>query len=98
MKRLKIILLLLLASYTRLVAQNTDMELAKQFSANGEEQKAFEIYQRLYKTDNDTYFPNYLGSLLALKKLPDAEAAAKKMMKKHPDDFQYAIALGKVYK
>jgi tetratricopeptide (TPR) repeat protein len=97
MKCVKILFFLLILS-TRLFAQSTDVQLAQQFSANGEEQKALEIYQRLYKQDNDTYFPHYLNSLIISKKLDDAESITKKMIKKHPADFQYAIALSRVYR
>jgi tetratricopeptide (TPR) repeat protein len=98
MKYIKTLFVLLLFNCTRLLAQNTDLQLAQQFSANGEEPKALEIYQRLYKQDADTYYPNFFNSLLNLKKLEEAEGITKKMVKKHPGDFQYAIALGKVYR
>jgi predicted Zn-dependent protease len=98
--RNKIILLFifLLTGVSKLFAQDTDLQLARQFSANGEDQKALEIFQKLYKQDNETYYRDYLNSLLAVKKMTDAESITKKMIKKHPDDFQYAIALGKVYR
>ncbi|MES2277840.1 MAG: tetratricopeptide repeat protein [Bacteroidota bacterium] len=98
MKCAKTLIILLLLNCTRLFAQNTDVQLAQQFSANGEEQKALEIYQRLYKQDNDAYFSGYLNSLIISKKLDEAESITKKMAKKHPADFQYAIALGRVYR
>ncbi len=98
MKHIKILFFLVLLGGGRVFAQNTDAELAKQFSANGEEQKALEIYQRLYKQDNDTYYADYLKTLVSLKKLSDAESITKKMIKKHPDDFQYPIALARVYR
>ncbi|GAB3913188.1 tetratricopeptide repeat protein [Mucilaginibacter boryungensis] len=98
MKYFKTFFFLLFINCTRLLAQNTDLQLAQQFSANGEEPKALEIYRRLYKQNADAYFPNYFNSLLNLKKLDEAESIAKKMVKKHPGDFQYAIALGKVYR
>jgi tetratricopeptide (TPR) repeat protein len=98
MKCAKILFALLLFNCARLFAQNTDVQLAQQFSANGEEQKALEIYQRLYKQNADAYFPNYLGSLITSKKLDEAESITKKMIKKHPGDFQYVIALSRVYR
>lgn len=98
MKCAKTFFIVFFLGCSRLFAQNTDVQLAQQFSANGEEQKALEIYQRLYKQDNDAYYTGYLGSLLKLKKTDEAESITKKMIKKHPADFQYAIALGKVYR
>jgi Gpi18-like mannosyltransferase len=97
MKCVKTLFLLLILS-TSLFAQNTDVQLAQQFSANGDEQKALEIYQRLYKQNNEEYFPPYLNSLIISHKLDDAESITKKMIKKHPADFQYAIALSRVYR
>ncbi|GAB3919976.1 tetratricopeptide repeat protein [Mucilaginibacter myungsuensis] len=98
MKFCKALLILLLLSTTRLFAQNTELALAQQFSANGEEPKALEIYTRLYKQNAELYFPNYMGSLFTSKKLDEAEKTAKAMMKKHPGQVQYAISLAKVYK
>lgn len=98
MKYYKTLILLLLLTCTRAFAQNTDVQLARQFSANGEEPKALEIYTRLYTADNETYFTSYLNSLITLKKLDIAEATAKKMIKKHPGEFQFPVALAKVYR
>jgi tetratricopeptide (TPR) repeat protein len=99
MKPVIIVFLLLIAACTTLFAQeNIDLQLAQQFSANGEEQKALEIYQKLYKQDNDTYYEGYLNSLLKLKKFADAESISKKMIKKYPAQYQYSISLAKVYR
>src|SRR5476651_1196026 len=98
MKRISGIFLIWLLACTRLFAQNTDLQLAQQFSANGEEQKALELYQKLYKQDNDTYYNFYLASMLNLKKFDDAESVTKKMIKKHPGDYEYSISLGKIYR
>jgi predicted Zn-dependent protease len=78
-------------------AQNNDLQLAYQYTQNGEPQKAFDIYQKLYKQDNDFYYPYYVNSLIGLKKLDEAESITKKAMRKHPGDSQYAIILGKIY-
>lgn len=98
MKRAITVFLLLCLSCTPLFAQNVDLQLAQQFSANGEEQKALEIYQKLYKQDNDAYYNDYLKSLVTLKKFADAESISKKMIKKYPANPQYSISLGKVYR
>ena len=78
-------------------AQVEDLQLAMQFSRNGELQKAADIYQKLYKQNNESYFQFYFKSLLSLKKFDEAESTAKKMMRKYPHEYQYAIALGNVY-
>ena len=88
---------LFFASASRLCAQDTELQLAKQFAANGEQQKAVDIYQKLYKQDNDQYYPVYVNSLLELKKFDEAESITKKMMRKHPDDHQYIVMLGTAY-
>jgi len=73
------------------------MQLAKQFSVNGEEQKALDIYQKLYKQDNETYYPVYVASLLTLKKFDEAASITKRMIRKYPSDRQYVIQLGAIY-
>jgi tetratricopeptide (TPR) repeat protein len=80
-----------------LSAQIEDLQLAMQYTRNGEAQKAADIYQKLYKENNESYFQFYFKSLLSLKKFDDAESITKKMMHKHPQDFQYNIALGNIY-
>lgn len=97
MKLLWVSTILLFCCTTIGFAQNADVALAKQFSANGEYQKAFDIYQKLYKDDNETYFDNYVATLILLKKFDEAESVAKKMIRKHPEANHYAIMLGSVY-
>ncbi|HZY39521.1 MAG TPA: tetratricopeptide repeat protein, partial [Mucilaginibacter sp.] len=97
MKGFLVCVLLTFAGLTGAFAQDNDLLLAKQFAANGEEQKALDIYQKLYKQDNEQYFGAYLNLLLQLKKFEDAESLAKKMIRKHPGDQQYVITLGTAY-
>lgn len=98
MKRFFILLFLFaLGGYTA-SAQNNDLQLAQQYSLNGELQKAADIYQKLYRQDNENYFSYYVNSLIALKKYDEAESISKKLLKKHPADYQYAITLGRVYR
>jgi tetratricopeptide (TPR) repeat protein len=78
-------------------AQTDELLLAKQYSSNGEHQKALEIYQKLFKQDNDAYFSNYISTLLALKKFDEAESTAKRMIRRHPASAEYAITLGSIY-
>jgi tetratricopeptide (TPR) repeat protein len=88
---------LFFASFSVAFAQDNDLQLARQFAANGEEQKALDIYQKLYKQDNDQYFDPYVNLLLELKKFDDAESITKKMIRRHPDIRQYVITLGTAY-
>src|SRR6185437_16108553 len=97
MKRLCLYFLLVFTGGSKLFAQENELQLAKQFSTNGEQQKALDIYQKLYKQDNETYYPVYVGSLLGLKKFDDAASITKKMIRKYPADRQYIIQLGTIY-
>ncbi|WP_183563292.1 tetratricopeptide repeat protein [Mucilaginibacter sp. SP1R1] len=82
---------------SRLFAQDNELQLAKQYNTNGEPQKALEIYQKLYKQDNEAYYSYYINTLLSLKKFDDAESATKKLIRKHPQAHEYQILLGTVY-
>ncbi len=85
------------AGFTKLLAQDTELQLAKQFTTNGEQQKALDIYQKLYKQDNEQYYGVYVNGLLGLKKFDEAETITKKMIRKHPGDHRYVIMLGATY-
>ncbi|MBV8391508.1 MAG: tetratricopeptide repeat protein [Mucilaginibacter sp.] len=97
MKRTFVILFFLFFCCAMVFAQGNDLQLARQYSANGEPQKALDIYQKLYKQDNEAYFIYYLNGLLSVKKFDEAETVAKKMLRKHPAEYQYSIWLGRVY-
>jgi TolA-binding protein len=90
-------LFLIFVSCATLFAQDNDLLLAKQFIANGDQQKALDIYQKLYKQNSEEYFNVYVTSLLGLKKFDDAISITKKMVRKHPEDHQYLITLGSAY-
>jgi len=97
MKRfLGFVFVVLLAS-ARLLAQGSEFALARQYTANGEPEKALELYDKLFKQDAEAYFPFYLNTLFEVKKLDVAEATAKKMVKQFPKNTKYTIALGSVY-
>lgn len=97
MKRFLLCFLLICTACLKLSAQDNDLLLAKQYAANGEEQKALDIYQKLYKQNNEEFFPVYMNSLLGAKRFDDAISIAKKMTRKHPEDRQYNIMLGTAY-
>src|ERR1700749_2904971 len=84
-------------SYNKALAQGNDIQLAAQYLATGDAEKALDIYQKLYKTDNDTYFPYYVKCLISLKKFDEAEAVTKKMLRRQPDNRSYVITLGAIY-
>jgi tetratricopeptide (TPR) repeat protein len=97
MKRILIFCIFVFTCVSAAFAQGDELLLARQYSSNGEHQKALEIYQKLYKQDNDAYFTNYVNTLTALKKFDEAESAAKKMMRRHPAAIDYVIQLGNIY-
>jgi tetratricopeptide (TPR) repeat protein len=97
MKPLYVLALILFICSTRLFAQNNDLLLARQYAANGEQQKALDIYQKLFKQDNETYYQQYFSTLVSFKKYDDAESITKKMLRKYPGNNEYIIALGLVY-
>ncbi|TFF33931.1 tetratricopeptide repeat protein [Mucilaginibacter psychrotolerans] len=97
MKRFFIIIILLFTFCTKLFAQNNDLALARLYAQNGEQQKALDIYLKLYKQDNEGYYQQYLNALLAGKKFDEAESITRKMIRKHPGAYEYNIALGTVY-
>lgn len=97
MRRFFIMIILFFACNANLFAQNNDLLLARQYAQNGDMQKALDIYQKLYKQDNEGYFQQYLSALLNAKKFDDAESIAKKMARKHPGSYDYTIALGTIY-
>lgn len=98
MKRFCVLLLWCLLTAAGLFAQVNDLQLAQQYTMNGEAQKAFDIYQKLYKQDNENYYSYYVNSLIGLKKFDEAESITKKLQRKHPNDYQYTITLGRIYR
>jgi TolA-binding protein len=97
MKRVLLFCFFIVTCFSTAFAQTDELLLAKQYAANGENQKALDIYQKLYKQDNETYYNNYVGILIALKKFDDAEGITKKMLRKHPAATEYSITLGSIY-
>jgi predicted Zn-dependent protease len=96
MKILSVLLLLILNGFASF-AQREDEMLAGQYMRNGETQKAVDIYQKLYQQKNDRYYRSYYNSLIDFKKFDEAESITKKMISQHPKDFEFVIALGRVY-
>lgn len=96
MKRALLIFFLFLTATA--FAQSGEIDLARQYSANGEDEKALEIYQKLYRQNPEIYYFDYLEGLLKLKKYDEAESATKKLLRKHPGTVQYSVALGRIYK
>lgn len=90
------LMFLMMHAESNLFAQSKDEELAGEYYANGEFEKAAELYGSLSKkSNNNTYiYNNYLNSLLALNRFDDAEGLIKKMIKKNPGLIMYQVELG----
>jgi tetratricopeptide (TPR) repeat protein len=97
MKYLFLLFFVSLTGLTHLFAQDNELQLARQYASSGELQKASDIYQRLYKQDNETYYSLYVDNLISLKKLEEAENITKRIQRKHPEENQYSIMLGRIY-
>jgi tetratricopeptide (TPR) repeat protein len=98
MRRSYLLIIILFFAFSQHVfAQNNELQLARQYTTNGEQQKALDIYQKFFKENNEAYFQSYFNALTGFKKYDEAEAAAKKLARKHPGNSEYAIALGSVY-
>lgn len=98
MKKLAVTFLFCCASLLCLAQDNMDDALAYQYYHQGQFQQAAVLLEKLFnKTRNDTYFELYLNSLLKLKRFDDAEKLVKRLIKQHPKNLEYSIALARVY-
>lgn len=92
-----IILCLAIFASLRLSAQ--DPNLASQYFANGEFEKAATIFEQLFEKDNrnDFYFGRYFDCLLNLEQYDDCEKLLKKQIKKNPENTNFYVAYGNLY-
>lgn len=97
MKNLILLLLVLTGSF-RLYAQvSPDEALAVQYFQNGEYEKAAPLYEKLIaKSRNSIFYDPYFTSLLKSRNYSEAEAVARKYQKTNPDNFTYAVDIGRV--
>lgn len=91
---MRFIIFCLLAFVTSLNAQ--DPRLAQQYFANGEFEKAANIYQSLYQKspNNDTYFNRYLDCLMSLKQYDECESLVKKEISRRPKEVFLYVSYG----
>lgn len=93
------LLTLLLAAGPAVAQEGGPVSVAREYARKGEWLKAEAIYDNLpndIKT-NPGVLPDYLRTLLELKKYKDAEKLARKAVKQHPEDATVGVALGGVY-
>lgn len=72
--------------------------LARDYTRRQEHDKAVFLYEKL-KTDEQTspaVLPDYLTSLMALKRFKDAEKVVRKALRQHPEDATNGVVLGTV--
>ena len=79
-------------------SQTTDEQLADQYFADGDFDKAAVIYSKLYdKQPTNKHYKEYYQTLLALKHYDDAEKLVKKQQKKNINDLTLFVDLGHIY-
>ncbi|AZI24426.1 hypothetical protein EA772_03330 [Pedobacter sp. G11] len=75
-----------------------DTPLIFQYYRDGEYEKAVVLLEKMFSGANsEGYFDIYFNSLLKLKRYDVAEKTVKKLMRQHPENDAYPIALGKLY-
>ena len=76
----------------------TDEQLAAQYYAAGEYDKAVIYYQKLYeKNPVGIYYNYYLNCLIYTKDFKRAEKTVKKQASKNPYDLRWHVDMGRVY-
>ncbi|MDW7695345.1 tetratricopeptide repeat protein [Flammeovirgaceae bacterium SG7u.111] len=90
-KNLSIFSFLFISFYA--LSQDNNVELANQYYANDELDKAVELYEKLVKKPSDRALVhrNYLEALMRLEEYKDAEKYLKKLLKDEPYDARYNI-------
>ena len=72
--------------------------LARDYARHGEWDKAVFLFEKLRGDEQTapTVLPDYLATLLGLKRYKDAEKLTRRALKQHPDEGGYGVALGGV--
>ncbi|MBM3400749.1 MAG: tetratricopeptide repeat protein [Bacteroidetes bacterium] len=96
----KILLFFLIISTTsEVIAQlNSDESIAVQYFQSGDYEKAAILYEKLFnRTKNSSYYDPYFSCLLRLKKFDEAEKLARTLQKNNPENYNYAVDLGRIF-
>ncbi len=97
-KKYTLILFLLIVSYVSVIAQSADIELAQQYYAQGDLEKALDSYSKLAK--KQSYWPvihsNYLALLIQLNEYQKATKYIDKLVKVYPRNPNYKIDKGRL--
>ncbi|MBL0049751.1 MAG: tetratricopeptide repeat protein [Bacteroidetes bacterium] len=80
--------------------EDKNEQLALQYYARGEFDKASDLYEKLFDKNPDdfNYYEHYLECLLNLKDFKTAERLVKRQIRRVPQELQFRVDLGKVYK
>jgi len=98
MRKIILLLFIALGSVSVQAQLSTDEALAVQYFQAGEFDKAAVIYEKLFnRTKNASYYDPYFTCLLKTKRYDEAEDLAKKLLKSNPENYTYAVDVGRVY-
>jgi tetratricopeptide (TPR) repeat protein len=99
MKKMKYILVVVLALFGGSLVAQTDIDLAEYYYTQGQYEQAKLYYEKIYKTNKtNRVYTNYLNTLIALKDFEQSEALVKKKIKENSKDGIAYLSLGDLYK
>jgi predicted Zn-dependent protease len=87
---------LIFGIFSQSKAQTKDFELAEEYFAQSEFEKAREMYEKLARSPRNLplIYPNYLKTLVQLKDFKEAERLAKRMSKDNPQSPNFRVDYG----
>jgi predicted Zn-dependent protease len=101
MKSLYKILIILIAVLfvDNAYAQQQEINIANEYWAKGEKQKAYELFKSLAKSGENLILihNNYLNILIGLSKFKEAEDHVERMIKREPSNLDYRVDLCLAY-
>ncbi|HEY1023733.1 MAG TPA: tetratricopeptide repeat protein [Sphingobacteriaceae bacterium] len=78
--------------------RSSEEALAFQYYQNGEYEKAAVIYKKLFgQKNNISLYDQYYNTLLKIKAYDEAEKLVQKQLKNDPDNYVYAVDIGRLY-
>lgn len=98
MKRI-LLFFLIISTTSEVIAQlNSEESMAVQYFQSGDYEKAAILYEKLFnRTKNSSYYDPYFSCLLRLKKFDEAEKLARTLQKNNPENYNYAVDLGRIF-
>ncbi len=97
--RILLVLFLLFTSVFHGIAQETDEQLAVQYLADEEYDKAQVLFEKLLKKNPESayFYQNYFLCLTKTKDFDGADKLIKKQIKKYPSNYGFQVDQGMVY-